>query len=77
TDAETMLARARSVTWKGTHRVVQTSRTTHARGVTLTGHVMPSVESRQEGHPSLAEGDILIRPACRACPFPLIAERKV
>lgn len=77
TDAETMLARARSVTWKGTHRVVQASRTTHARGVTLTGHVIPSVESRREGHPSLAEWDILIRAACRACPFPLIAEREV
>jgi hypothetical protein len=63
TDTETMLAWAKSMTWKGIHPVVQLSRTAYEKGVTVAKVAMQAVESRLARNPLLPKWDILIRPA--------------
>jgi hypothetical protein len=64
TDTQTMLAWAKSMTWKGLTPVVELSRTVYEKGISLTKQAMPVVESRLERNPLLPKWDILIRPAC-------------
>ena len=62
-DVETMLAWAKSMTWKGIHPVVELSRKVYQKGIALGKKAMQAVESRLERHPELPKWDILIRPA--------------
>lgn len=62
-DVETMLAWAKSMTWKGLHPVVELSRKVYQKGIALGKKAMQAIESRLERHPELPKWDILIRPA--------------
>ena len=62
-DVETMLAWAKSMTWKGLHPVVELSRKVYQKGIALSKKAMQAIESRLERHPELSKWDILIRPA--------------
>jgi hypothetical protein len=63
TDVETMLAWAKTMTWKGLNPVVELSRTVYEKGVTLTKAAMREVEARLRRNPQLPKWDILILPA--------------
>jgi hypothetical protein len=65
-DVDTMLAWAKSMTWKGIHPVVALSRKVYQKGMALGKKAMRAVESRLERHPELPKWDILIRPASTA-----------
>ena len=62
-DVETMLAWAKSMTWKGLHPIITLSRAVYQKGVSLSKRVMQAVEARLERHAELPNWDILIRPA--------------
>jgi hypothetical protein len=62
-DAETMLAWAKKMTWKGMHPVVELSRKVYQKGIALGKAAMQAVEARLERHPALPKYDILINPA--------------
>ena len=62
-DANTMLAWAQSMTWKGHPPVVKLNHKEYPRGITLGKKAMHAVECRLERHPELPKWDILIRPA--------------
>lgn len=62
-DADTMLAWAQSMTWKGITPVVELSRKVYAKGVRLSKAAMQAVEARLERHPLLPKWDILIHPS--------------
>ena len=62
-DVPTMLAWARSMTWKGIHPIVELSRKVYQTGISLTKKQMQPIENRLERHPLLPNWDILIRPA--------------
>ncbi len=61
-DADTMLAWAKSMTWKGLKPVVALSRKVYATGVTLSKRAMQAVEARLERNPLLPKWDIVIHP---------------
>jgi Rhodopirellula transposase DDE domain len=61
-DAATMLEWAKSMTWKGSHPVVELSQQTYQKGVSLSKEAMKAVEARLERNPALPKWDILIRP---------------
>jgi hypothetical protein len=61
TDSETMLAWAKSMTWKGIHPVVPLSRKVYEKGISLSKTPMRAVEARLERNPLLPKWDILIR----------------
>ena len=60
TNSETMLAWAKSMTWKGIHPVVQLSQEVYEKGVSLSKQAMQAVEARLERNPMLPKWDILI-----------------
>ena len=62
-DTETMLAWAKSMTWKGLHPVVELSRQVYQKGVKLSKKAMEAVEARLERNAQLPKYDILIQPA--------------
>lgn len=62
-DVETMLAWAKSMTWKGIHPIVALSRKVYHKGIAWSKKAMQAIESRLERHPELPKWDILIRPA--------------
>jgi transposase len=62
-DVETMLAWAKSMTWKGIPPIVELSQKVYQKGVTLGKKAMRAVEARLERHLELPTWDILIRPA--------------
>ena len=62
-DVATMLAWAKSMTWKGCSPLVALTHKEYPRGVTLSKKAMRAVESRLERHPELPKWDILIHPA--------------
>ena len=64
-DAETLLARARSMTWKGLHPVVELSRDVYAKGISRSKEAMRTVEDRLQHNPALPNWDILIGPIAR------------
>jgi hypothetical protein len=64
TDTQTMLAWARSMTWKGLHPIVELSSIAYEKGISLTKQAMQAVESRLERNPLLPKWDILVQPAC-------------
>jgi hypothetical protein len=61
-NAETMLAWAKSMTWKGIRPLVELSEKVYQKGVTLSKRAMRAVEARLERHPELPTWDILIQP---------------
>jgi hypothetical protein len=62
-DVETMLAWAKSMTWKGIDPMVELSQKGYQKAVTLSKWAMRKVEARLERHPALPKWDILIHPA--------------
>jgi len=62
-EVNTMLAWAKSMTWKGIKPIVKLSRKVYAKGVTLGKIAMQKVEARLERNPLLPKWDILIQPA--------------
>lgn len=62
TDEETMLAWARSMTWKGRHPSVELNTSSYDRGVSLSKKEMRPIEKRLLRHPNLPKWDILISP---------------
>jgi transposase len=62
TNVETMVAWARSMTWKGIHPIIELSQKTYQRGISLTKKAMREIEKRLERDPLLPKWDILIRP---------------
>ena len=61
-DVDTLLAWAKSMTWKGLHPVVELNRTIYRKGVGLSKKAMQAIEARLERNPDLPKWDILIRP---------------
>jgi hypothetical protein len=61
-DVETMLAWAKSMTWKGIHPVVELSRDVYEKGVSVSKKAMQAVEARLTRNPMLPKWDILISP---------------
>jgi hypothetical protein len=62
-DVATMLAWAKSMTWKGLHPIVQLNQKVYTKGISLSKSAMKAVEKRLERNPLLPKWDILIRPA--------------
>ena len=62
-DVETMVAWAKSMTWKGIHPIVTLSRQVYQKGGPLSKRAMQVVEARLERDSELPYWDILIRPA--------------
>ena len=62
-NVETLLAWAKSMTWKGLYPVVSLNQKVYQKGISLTKRAMRAVEKRLERHPLLPKWDILIRPA--------------
>lgn len=62
-DAETMLAWAKSMTWKGLHPVVELSRQVYEKGISLGKAALQAVEARLKRDATLPKYDILINPA--------------
>jgi hypothetical protein len=62
-DVDTMLAWAKSMTWKGISPCVTLSRTVYHKGISLSKTAMREVEARLERNPLLPKWDILIKPA--------------
>lgn len=61
-DVDAMLGWAKSMTWKGIRPVVEISRKTYKKGISLSKNAMQEVEARLELNPILPKWDILIRP---------------
>ena len=61
-NAETMLAWAKSMTWKGIRPIVELREKGYQKGVTLSKRAMRAVEARLERHPELPTWNILIQP---------------
>jgi len=62
-DVETMVAWAKSMTWKGIHPIVTQSRQVYHKGVSLSKRAMQAIEARLERDAELPYWDTLIRPA--------------
>jgi hypothetical protein len=62
-EVETMVAWAKSMTWKGIDPIVERSQKGYQKAVTLSKWAMRKGEARLERHPALPKGDILIHPA--------------
>lgn len=62
TSAETMLAWAGTMTWKGLHPIIELSKKVYRKGVSLTRKAMKEVETRLDRNPILPKYDILILP---------------
>lgn len=60
--AESMLAWAQSMTWKGLHPVIQLNENIYQKGIALGKAAMKEVEKRLERNPLLPKWDIRIRP---------------
>jgi hypothetical protein len=61
-DVDTLLGWAKSMTWKGIHPVVELSRNTYKKGISLPKKAMREVEARLIRNPLLPKWDILIQP---------------
>jgi hypothetical protein len=63
TERETMLAWAKTMTWKGASPLVSLSQKVYQKGISLSKKVMSVIEKRLERNPLLPKWDILIQPA--------------
>lgn len=66
TDAETMLAWAKNMTWKGVRPVVALSRKVYAQGIALGKRAMQAVKARLKRDLKLPKYDIVINPVSTA-----------
>ena len=64
-DLQTLLAGAKSMTWKGIHPILQENKTIYRKGIALSKQAMREVERRLERNPELPKWDILIQLANR------------
>lgn len=62
-DVETMLAWAKTMTWKGLRPIVNLSEKVYEKGISLTKKEMKNIEMQLERNPDLPKWDILIRPS--------------
>lgn len=62
-DVATMLAWAKSMTWKGFHPVVTLSGKVYEKGISLSKQAMAEIEARLLRNPLLPKWDILIHPS--------------
>ena len=62
-DLETMLAWARSMTWKGINPIVNLSTTTYEKGISLSKKQRQELELSLQRNPELPKWDILIQPS--------------
>jgi hypothetical protein len=62
TDEPTMLAWAKSMTWKGQHPTVELNSSAYSKGVSLSKKEMEPIEQRLLRNPDLPKWDILIQP---------------
>lgn len=60
-DTETMLAWAKSMTWKGMHSVVWLSKTAYEKRISLTKKAMRAIEKHLIRNPELPKWDIYIQ----------------
>ncbi|WP_255359683.1 ISAzo13-like element transposase-related protein [Geminocystis sp. NIES-3709] len=58
---ETMLAWAKTMTWKGLRPIVNFSEKVYEKGISLTKKEMKNIEMHLERNPDLPKWDILIR----------------
>jgi Rhodopirellula transposase DDE domain len=61
-DVGTMLERAKTMTWKGLHPIIELSQKVYQKGVALRKQAMQAVEARLARHSELSQWDILIQP---------------
>ena len=61
-NVETMLAWAKTMTWKGLKPIVKLSEKVYEKGISLTKKEMKAIEMHLERNPKLPKWDILIRP---------------
>ena len=61
-NTETMLAWAKSMTWKGLYSIVWLSNTIYKKGISLTKKAMRAIESRLVRNPELPKWDIYVQP---------------
>ena len=61
-NVETMLAWAKTMTWKGLRPIVNLSEKIYEKGISLTKKEMKKIEMHLERNPDLPKWDILIRP---------------
>ncbi len=59
---DTMLAWAKSMTWKGLHPIVKLNETIYQKGISLTKKGMREIEKQLERNPLLPKWDILVQP---------------
>lgn len=62
-DVETMLAWAKSMTWKGLQPIVELSKNIYKKGISLTKEAMRKIEKKLERNPLLPKWDIMIKSA--------------
>jgi len=62
-DTKTMLAWAKSMTWKGVHAIVWLSETIYEKGISLSKKSMRVIEERLIRNKALPKWDIYIKPA--------------
>jgi transposase len=62
-NAKTMLAWAKTMTWKGLKPIVNLSEKVYQKGISLSQKEMKEIEKRLERNPQLPQWDILIRPS--------------
>ncbi|BAQ67060.1 mobile element protein (plasmid) [Geminocystis sp. NIES-3709] len=62
-DVETMLAWAKTMTWKGLRPIVNFSEKVYEKGISLTKKEMKNIEMHLGRNPDLPKWDILIRPS--------------
>ena len=63
TNVETLLAWAKSMTWKGLKPLVNLNLKIYKKGISLNKKAMKELEMRLERNPLLPKWDILIRPS--------------
>ncbi|MCP4108966.1 MAG: ISAzo13 family transposase, partial [Desulfobacteraceae bacterium] len=61
-NAETMLRRAGSMTWKGLNPVIKVSKNIYEKGISLTKSAMRSAEKILVRNPLLPKWDIWVNP---------------
>lgn len=61
-DTETMLAWAKSMTWKGVNSIVRLSETVYEKGISLSKKAMLAIENCLIRNPELPNWDIYIQP---------------
>jgi transposase len=62
-NVETMLAWAKTMTWKGLKPIINLNQKVYQKGISLSKKEIKEIEKRLERNPNLPQWDILIRPS--------------